>query len=118
MRFFYYLSSCDSCKRIRNELSLDESIIQIDIKKSPITNSRLEQIHVIAGSYEALFSKRAQLYKQRNLKSMDLTESDYRALILENYTFLKRPVLLFDNVIFIGNSPKVIAEANIFLNEQ
>ena len=37
MRFFYYLSSCDSCKRIRNELSLDESIIQIDIKKSPIT---------------------------------------------------------------------------------
>ena len=68
MRFFYYLSSCDSCKRIRNELSLDESIIQIDIKKSPITNFRLEQIHAIAGSYEALFSKRAQLYKQRNLK--------------------------------------------------
>ena len=118
MRFFYYLSSCDSCKRIRNELSLDESIIQIDIKKSPITNSRLEQIHAIAGSYEALFSKRAQLYKQRNLKSKDLTELDYRALILENYTFLKRPVLLFDNVIFIGNSPKVIAEANTFLNEQ
>ena len=37
MRSFYYLSSCDSCKRIMGTLSLDSSINKIDIKKNPLT---------------------------------------------------------------------------------
>ncbi|MGI9541145.1 MAG: arsenate reductase family protein, partial [Flavobacteriaceae bacterium] len=74
MRVFYFLSSCDSCKRIQAELKLDSSITLIDIKKSPLTLPQLEQLHSLAGSYEALFSKRAQLYKQRNLKEQNLSE--------------------------------------------
>ena len=41
MRIFYYLSNCDTCKRIAKELSIDNSVTQIDIKKNPITNSQL-----------------------------------------------------------------------------
>ena len=37
-----------------------------------------------------------------------ITENDYRQLILEEYTFLKRPVFLVENDIFIGNSKKEI----------
>ena len=117
MRVFYFLSSCDSCKRIQAELKLDSSVTQIDIKKSPLTASQLKQLHSLAGSYEALFSKRAQLYKQRNLKEQVLSEGDFKTLLLEHYTFLKRPVLLYDSKLFVGNTAKVIAEAKAFINE-
>lgn len=117
MRVFYFLSSCDSCKRIQADLKLDSSVTQIDIKKSPLTASQLEQLHSLVGSYEALFSKRAQLYKQRKLKEQVLSEGDFKALLLEHYTFLKRPVLLYDSKLFVGNTAKVIAEAKAFINE-
>jgi arsenate reductase len=65
-----------------------------------------------------LFSKRAQLYKQRDLKNQKLEDTDYRSLLLEHYTFLKRPVLIYDKTIFIGNSSKVTEAAKVFLDEQ
>ena len=118
MRIFYYLSSCDTCKRIAKELSIDDTVSQIDIKKNPITNSQLEILYQITGSYEELVNKRAQLFKQNNLKDQNLNEEAYRALLLEHYTFLKRPVLLHDKIIFIGNSAKTVTAAKTFLDEQ
>jgi arsenate reductase len=118
MRIFYYLSSCDTCKRIAKELSIDDTVSQIDIKKNPITNSQLEVLYQITGSYEELVNKRAQLFKQNNLKDQNLNEEAYRALLLEHYTFLKRPVLLHDKIIFIGNSAKTVTAAKTFLDEQ
>ncbi|GIM54812.1 arsenate reductase [Capnocytophaga cynodegmi] len=106
----YYLSTCDTCKRILKELDLLEGVDLQDIKKNPITESELDFLKNTIGSYEKLFNKRSQLYKQRNLKDRNLTENDYRNLILEHYTFLIRPVIVVDNQIFAGNSPKVILE--------
>ncbi len=65
----------------------------------------------LSGSYEALFSKRAVLYKTYDLKNKSLTEADYKSYLLEHYTFLKRPVIVCNDSIFIGNSKKVIEEA-------
>jgi len=118
MRRFYYLSSCDSCKRIAKELPLDERITQIDIKKTPLNNAEVEDLHQLSGSYEALINKRAQLYKQRGLKDQNLTEADYKKLLLEHYTFLKRPVLVYDTTLFVGNASKTVEEAKAFLNER
>ncbi len=118
MRVFYYLSNCSTCKKILQSLSLPETIALVDIKKTPLTPNVLETLKDLSGSYEALFSKRAQLYKTRNLKEKKMTEEDYKNLVLEHYSFLKRPVLCVDNNIFIGNSPKVVAAAQAFLNEQ
>jgi arsenate reductase len=72
---------------------------------------QLEEIHALTGSYEVLFSKRAKLYKERNMKDDVLTEVDYKRYILEHYTFLSRPVIMVDDQVFIGNSPKVVAQA-------
>jgi arsenate reductase-like glutaredoxin family protein len=69
----------------------------------------------LAGSAEALFSKRARKYKELGLKDKTLNGGDIRALILEEYTFLKRPVLIHDGTIFIGNSPTVVAAASAAL---
>ena len=82
-----------------------------DIKTTPLSAEELDEMRGLAGSYEALFSKRARLYKERGLKNQNLSEDDFRRLILEHYTFLKRPVMLFKGEIFIGNSPKVVSAA-------
>jgi arsenate reductase len=58
-----------------------------------------------------LFSKRAKLYKERDLKNENLTENDIKQLILEHYTFLSRPVIVNNNEIFIGNSKKTVEAA-------
>lgn len=111
MKKIYYLSSCDTCKRILNELKPLGDIELQDIKSDPITPEQLKVMLNLAGSYEALFSRRARLFNERQLKDQQLEEKDYEALILEHYTFLKRPVILVNNQIFIGNSRKVVAVA-------
>ena len=63
----------------------------------------------MAGSYEALFSRRAMKYKEWGLKDKPLTEKDYRDLILQEYTFLKRPVVVNGKKIFIGSEKKTKA---------
>ena len=40
------------------------------------------------------------------LKNEDLCEDDLKHFILEDYTFLKRPVILVNDSIFIGHSRK------------
>lgn len=116
MKKIYYLSTCDTCKKIIKSWEPIEDCILQDIKNEAITVAQLEEMQQLSGSYEALFSKRARLYKERNLKEKSLTESDIKALILEEYTFLKRPVLLLENKIFIGNSKKVVEAATIALH--
>lgn len=106
MKKIYYLSSCDTCKKIMNEVGIDDSFEQQDIKTEAITEAQLEEMKALAGSYEALFSRRARKYKELNLKEKNLQEEDYKQYILEEYTFLKRPVVLIDDEIFIGNAKK------------
>lgn len=108
MKKIYYLSSCDTCKRILKELQPLDSFELQDIKAEAMTIAQLNEMKDLSGSFEALFSKRARLYKEKGLATRSLTEADYKNLILEHYTFLKRPVILFRDKIFIGNSKKVI----------
>ena len=115
MRKVYFLKTCDTCKRILNELKLKDTITQIDIKKNPLTTAQVEDLYKRVGRYEDLINKRAQLYKQRNLKEKNLSEQDYKTLLLEHYTFLKRPVLVYEEDIFVGNAAKTVAEAKAFL---
>ncbi|MFV9483674.1 arsenate reductase family protein [Christiangramia sp. ASW11-125] len=111
MKKVYHLSTCDTCKRILKELDLPDDFELQDIKTEAISKEQLEQMHKLAGSYESLFSKRARLYKERDLKNKSLEETDYKELILEHYTFLKRPVIINGDEIFIGNSKKTVEAA-------
>ncbi|MFS4492522.1 arsenate reductase family protein [Maribacter sp. 2308TA10-17] len=104
----YHLSTCDTCQRIIKELQLPENFQLQDIKTEAMTEAQVEEMKALAGSYEALFSKRARLFRQQGWHEKQLSEADYKKLILEHYTFLKRPVVLFENQIFVGNSKKVV----------
>lgn len=111
MKKIYHLSTCNTCQRIIKELEPLDGFELQDIKSNPISKEQLEEMHKLSGSYESLFSKRAILYRERELSKKDLTEVDFKNLILEQYTFLKRPVILYNNQVFIGNSKKTVETA-------
>jgi arsenate reductase (glutaredoxin) len=100
----YYLASCDTCRKIIKSLPKDHNLVFHDIKQDPITVTELEKMRELAGSYEALFSKKAQLYRSLDLKNKALTEDDFKKYLLEHYTFLSRPVFIIKNAIYIGNT--------------
>lgn len=116
MRKIYYLKTCDTCKRILKSLPNTEGFVFQDIKEAPLNVVQLEEIHALTGSYEVLFSKRAKLYKEMGLKDETLGETDFKRYILEHYTFLNRPVIMVNDQVFVGNSPKVVAQAQAALS--
>jgi arsenate reductase len=107
MKKIYHLATCTTCQRILAECDLKGFTLQ-DIKTEPISAAELDALREKAGSYEALFSKRAIKYKELGLKDQVLTEADYRRLILEEYTFLKRPVVIAGKKIFVGSEKKTV----------
>jgi arsenate reductase (glutaredoxin) len=104
----YYLASCDTCRKIIKSLPKTANLEYHDIRQNPITETELDEMYQLSGSYEALFSKKAQLYKSMDLKNKSLTEADFKKYILEHYTFLSRPVFIIDGKIYVGNSQKNI----------
>lgn len=115
MKKVYFLQTCDTCRRILKEVNLDGFEKQ-EIKTQPITVAQLEEMRAMTDSYESLFNKRAKLYKEMDLKNQNVTEADYRQYILNEYTFLKRPVFIVEDQIFIGNSKKVVESLKATLN--
>jgi len=111
MKKIYHLGSCSTCKRILKELEPLDGVELQEIKSEPITPAQLEQMETLSGSYESLFSRRAMLFRQRGLHEKELSEKDYKDLILEHYTFLKRPVIIVEDQIFVGNSKKTVEAA-------
>lgn len=106
MKKIYHLANCTTCQRILKEIKPKKDVVMQDIKTEPITEKQIDEMQKLAGSYEALFSRVALKYRAWGLNEKKLTEKDYRKYILEEYTFLKRPVMIVDDQIFIGNSPK------------
>ncbi len=116
MKKIYHLSTCSTCQRIIKELDPSSDVLLQDIKTEKITATQLEELKDLAGSYEALFSRRAMKYRSLGLNDMLLEEDDYKKYIVEEYTFLKRPVILIEDSVFIGNSKKVVEKAKDALN--
>ena len=113
MKKAFYLSTCSTCLRIIKDLNIDFDLQ--DVKTNPVTTSQLDEMYLLTTSYEALFSKRAQKYKSMGLKDKNLQEEDFKQLLLQEYTVLKRPVFMLDNTIFVGNSKKVIESLKVYL---
>ena len=118
MRKIYFLKTCSTCQRILKSLPQLETFQLQDIKSEPMTVIQVDEMAQMAGSYETLFSKRATLYKEMGLKDEKLSEADFKRYILEHYTFLSRPVIIADNKIFVGNSPKVVQQAIEYLSNE
>jgi arsenate reductase len=102
MKRIYHLSTCDNCRKLIKAFNPSADFELIDIKTNPIDAETLDFLKEKVGSYEAIFSKRAIKYKTIGLKDQNLSEADFRKLILEEYTFLKRPVLIDGEHMSVG----------------
>ncbi|WP_372793834.1 arsenate reductase family protein [Lutibacter sp.] len=105
MKKIYHLKTCDTNRRILKEMDTSGYILQ-EIKTAPITVLQLDELYGLTNSYEVLFSRKAKKFKQMDLKNQVLTEKDYRQLILDEYTFLKRPVIVNEQEVYVGNTKK------------
>jgi len=100
----YYLASCDTCRKILKSLPHIDRFELVDIREKPLSEAELDSLKAKTGSYEKLFSRKAQLYKSRGLKDLNLGEDDYKKYLLEHYTFLCRPVFVIGDNVYVGNS--------------
>lgn len=114
MKSVYFLSTCSTCQRILKQLNLPSDIALIDIKQTNIDGEALDKIAGMAGSYEQLFSKKAMKYKALGYDKRTLSELEYRQIIVEEYTFLRRPVIVYDDFFSIGNSKEEVNKATAF----
>lgn len=107
----YHLGHCTTCQAIIKETGIDKKpgVVFQNIREEKITPAQLDEMKKLAGSYEALFSRRALKYKELGLKDKKLDEKDYRNYILQEDTFLKRPVTILGDKIFVGNEKKTVA---------
>ena len=105
MKKVFYLNTCDTCRKILAQFDLTDWELR-EIKKEPITKEELAEMYKHTRSYEALFSKKSTQIKAREIDVKSLEEKDFKKLLLDHYTFLKRPVFITDDKIFVGNDKK------------
>ncbi|MCA8917072.1 MAG: hypothetical protein KDB90_16910 [Planctomycetes bacterium] len=111
---FIHLGTCNTCKKIWRQLGTTK-LKQRELKSEPLKAGEVDALKKLAGSYEALFSRRSQQIKKLGLDLSKFGEKDFRRYILEHYSFLKRPVIVVDGQIFIGNAKAAVDSARAAL---
>lgn len=117
MQKVFYLKTCGTCTKILKQFDLTDWELR-EIKSKPITEEELAQMYSKTQSYEALFSRRSTQIKAQNIEIKSLKEEDFKNLILNHYSFLKRPVFLTDKEIFVGNEKKNVENLESFFAEE
>ena len=98
-------------------LNLPADVELIDIKQTNIDAETLDWLKEKVGSYEGLFSKRAMKFRSMGLHERSLSETDYKTYLLQEYTFLKRPFIIYDEHVWIGNAKKEVESARAFFEK-
>jgi len=112
MRKVYYLPHCSTCKKALEEIGITADDFELqNTKVKHISAKELDALKDKVGSYEVLFNRRSMKYRSQGLKDKEISEIEYRELILGEYTFLKRPMIVIDGEIFIATSKKAVAAA-------
>ena len=114
---FLYLSSCSTCVRIINELEIQDAVYLQDVKKQKITPEQLAFLYAHTHSYETLINKRGRVYAQLKKDGKPFTEATYKALLMQEYSCLKRPILIWNDKVFLGNSKATVAQMKDVLHE-
>ncbi|MBI2258533.1 MAG: hypothetical protein HYU67_06495 [Flavobacteriia bacterium] len=115
MKRIYHLKTCKTCQRILHELKPGHDIELIDIKENPIEEEILDWLKEKLGSYEALFSRKAMMYRKLKLHHIELKDEDYKMYMLSNYTFLKRPFVIYNDRISLGTNRDAVIESKRIL---
>lgn len=97
----FLIPHCSTCQGHLKGKPVQEHTF-CNIKEKNISEEELDWLAKQTGSYNALFSRNARKYRALQLKDKNLSETDIKKLILEEYTFLKRPVIVWDEMIEVA----------------
>ena len=111
MRKVFHLSTCNTCQKILTDTYASTVCALQDIKVQNIQEEELDWLASKVGSYEALFNRKAIKFRLIKQQQPEITEGGYRQLILDEYTFLKRPVIIVDEGVYVGNLSKNVQDA-------
>jgi len=108
----YGLPHCSTCKKAVE--FLENAGVKIesfhDLKENRLSRKEVEQLVGLAGGAEILFSKRAMKYRAMGLHERTLNSKDLVDFMVEEYTFIRRPVLVFGDTALAGFSKKKYEE--------
>lgn len=109
MKKIFYLKTCNTCKRILNEV--DTSGFELrEVKGKIISKDELRELRKRVDSYSDLINRRGRFYTQNDLKNKNLTDAEWEELLLQEYSLLKRPVFVTDDLFFAGNAKKTVEQ--------
>lgn len=113
---FYWLPNCSTCQKAKSFIErhgIRDYEIR-DIKENPLSREEVAALAKTLGGAANLFSKRAVKYREMKLAERTLTNSEMLDLMTEEYTFLKRPILVIGERAEAGFFEKYM---NLFLDE-
>jgi arsenate reductase len=95
---FYWLPNCSTCQKALGWLGRRGVKISNmrDIKEEPLTRNEVEKLAKMLGGPAELFSKRAVKYRELKLHEREVPPTEMLDLMTDEYTFLKRPILVID----------------------
>lgn len=93
---FYWLPKCTTCQKAEAFIKDKGATIKhyVDVKTQQVDRQTLEQLAAQLGGVENLFSKRALKYRAMGLHLRTLSDAEMLDLMHEEYTFIKRPVIV------------------------
>ena len=94
--YFYWLPDCSTCRKAKRRLDYHRVAVTKfrDIKEEPLVRAEIERMVRSVGGAENLFSRRSSKYREMGLKDKTLSEGEMLDLMADEYTFLKRPILV------------------------
>lgn len=104
----YWLPHCTTCQKALTELKRHGVRVSTrrDLKASPLMRAEIEALARKIGGIKAMFSKRARKYRELGLDKSELSEDEMLQLMCDDYTFIKRPVIVNGTRATAGWTPK------------
>lgn len=105
----YWLPHCSTCVKADQYLRDKGATIKkyINVKEEQVSEQEIQALCDLMGGVDKLFSKRAMKYRGWGLHEKELSEADMLKYMHEEYTFIKRPVVVTkDKRILAGFSAK------------
>ena len=102
--YFYGLPDCSTCRKALRRLEY-HSVLDAklrNIKDEPLSRLEIEKLANMLGGAENLFSRRAVKYRELGLRDKTLSENEMLDLMADEYTFLKRPILVAGDTAIAG----------------
>ncbi len=113
---FYWLPNCSTCQKAKSFIERHGvKFAEVrDIKENPLSPVEINKLAEMLGGADELFSRRAIKYREMKLNERELSGKEMLDLMSDEYTFLKRPILVIGDQAIAGFFEKTM---NQFLDK-